>query len=553
MMRAFVAGVVLTALALPAVARGEPPGYKFGQREIERMSPELQRTFAGLQYLLIPHQSKQFLSLADDARRIEWIRRFWIQRDPTPTTPENEMEIEHNIRVKLAGEFYGSKKWPGWDKRGEVFIRYGPPNYRGKVWAEVGLRGVEPPGELWYYARHNMLVSFQNFGLKGEYIYAIDPMGAASNFSPELTEFLLYDANESLSQKIPQQYLEYYSAPPYASLPASVTGREAAIMLSRERVLDSSIDALMDPDRVDMLPSNVAEVFQKDQIREVANNFEIALKETPSSYPFNFEQKPVPFYFAVDQFKGGSASNRVDVSIELPVLIDATDPRSMDETYHAEVVLWDADYAEVARKERDIAVRADADVRQWASLVPTQLTFGLPRGYYRMGVSMKGEKTGRSTSYRTTLECEPYGSRLAVSDILFARSIGPAESPSVFSRGALEVVPHPLRAYSRSFPMPIYFEIYNLSLDQRGVSSYTLEYKIVPHTQEKRAFWERFEKETPVVASKFQSSGVGADETRQLLIRTENLSTGAFDFLITLTDDRTQQVVFQKGTFSLVE
>jgi GWxTD domain-containing protein len=556
-MRSVPAFAALALLVLPIAARGESATYKFGQREIERMSSALQQTFAGLQYLLNPYQTKQFLSMKSDAERIEWLGRFWKQRDPTPTTPENEMEIEHNIRVKLAREYYGSKKWPGWDKRGEVFVRYGPPSYRGKIWADVNVRRMDPPGELWYYTRHNMLVSFQNFGLKGEYIYSIDPLGAAANLSPEMIEFLLYDTNESLSQKIPLQYLAYYSAPAYAPVPASpVAGREEGVMLSRERVLDPDIDALMDPDRVNMVPKNVADVFQKDQMREVANNFEIVLEETPSSYPFNFEQKPIPFYFAIDQFKGGTASNRVDISIELPVTIDARDPaasHSGNETYHAEVVFWDADYSEVARRERDIVVRADTDVKKWASLVPTQLTVPLGRGYYRIGISMKGEKTGRSSSYRTTLECQPYGARLALSDILFARRIGPAEAPSVFSRGALEVVPHPVRAYSRSFPMPIYFEIYNLMLDDRGVSSYTIEYKIIPHTQQKAAFIERFEKTAPVVASKFHASGLGPDDIQHLVIHTENLAKGAFDLLITLTDDRTQQVVYQKGTFTLVD
>lgn len=553
-MRTAVAGVVFVVFLLPVFPRAEATVHTFGRKEIERMSPALQQTFAGLQYVLNPHQTKQFLTLHSDQQCIEWIERFWKQRDPTPTTPENEMEIEHNIRVKLSRQFYESKKWPGWDKRGEVFIRYGPPNYRGKVWADVNVRGVDPPGELWYYTRHAMLVSFQNFGLEGEYIYSIDPLGPAASFSPELTEFLLYDTNESLSQKIPQQYLEYYSAPAYDPVPASpVPGREEGHMMSRERVLDPGIDALMDPDRINALPRSVAQAFQRDQIREIANNFEIVLQETPSSYPFNFEQEPLPFFFAVDQFKGGTASNRVDVNLEVPVSIDAENREAVDETYHAEVVLWDADYVEIARKERDIVIRASTDVTQWASLVPTQLNVALKRGYYRMGISLRSEKTGRSSSYRTTLECEPFGARLALSDILFARSVNPAESSSIFVRGPLEVVPHPLRAYSRSFPIPIYFEIYNLGLDERGVSSYTLEYKIVPHTKEKKAFWERFEEATPIVSSKFQASGQGTDETQYLFIHTENLVKGAFDLLITLTDDRTQGVVFQKGTFSLVD
>ena len=324
-------------------------------------------------------------------------------------------------------------------------------------------------------------------------------------------------------------------------------------MLERARELDPGIDALMDPDRVDMLPNNVMNIFQRDEIREVANNFEIVLEETPSSYPFNFEQKRLPFYFAVDQFRGGSETNRVDISVELPVTIDSETGSSGDETYHVEVVVWDSDYREVSRRGTDIVVRTDTDVVRWSSLVPIQMMVALERGYYRMGISMRGNKSGRSSSYRTTFDIDPFGSSLSISDILFARSIGEADTPTMFTRGPLDVVPHPVRAYSRSFPMPIYFELYNLMLDDRGVSSYTLEYKIIPHTKQKKGFWERFDGATPVVSSKFQSSGFSTHETHHLFVHMENLKKGSFDLLITLTDDITQQVVFQKGTFSLID
>lgn len=534
----------------PASPRADE--YKIKQAEIERLSTQMKEEFAGLHYLLNPYQIRQFLSLDSDEERVSWIELYWKQRDPTPTTPENEMEIEHNIRVKIARQAYRLNRWPGWDKRGEVFIRYGPPNYLGKLWGDINVRGMEPPGELWYYTRHNMLVSFQNFGLNGEFIYSIDPLGPATKFSPELTEFLLYDTNELLSQQIPQQYLEYYAAPAYAPVPqSSEPGREEAYMMSRERVLDPGIDAIMDPDRVDMLPSNVMDVFQRDKIREVANNFEITLEDTPSSYPFNFEQKPLPFYFAVDQFRGGDEKNRVDVSLELPVSIGNDTVR--DDMYHAQVVIWDADYREVSRRSTDIVIQADESVIDWSSLIPSQIIVALNRGYYRMGISIEGDQSGRSSSYRTTFDCEPYGVRLSISDILFARSITEANSPSMFTRGAMDVVPHPSRAYSRRVSMPIYFEIYNLTLDERGVSSYTLEYKIVPRTNQKKTLADRFQSASPVVSSKFQSSGFGPSESQPLFIRLDNLSKGAYDLLITLTDDVTQQVVTQTGTFSLVD
>jgi GWxTD domain-containing protein len=534
-------------------AAANMPTYKIKKADVEKLSEEMQHIFAGLHYQLNAHQTRQFLSLPDDVQRAVWIDRFWRLNDPTPTTPENELMIEHNIRVNLVRQSFPSKKWPGWDKRGEVFIRYGPPDYRGKIWGEVTVKKMYPPGELWYYLRHDMLVGFEEFGLNGEYIYAIEGLGIWENMSPDLMEFLLYDTSEGLAQKIPQDYLEFYAAP----TPVVIRNRanpyaedEARLSLPREQ--QEAIDAIMDPDLPAAIPKNVSDVFHKDQIREIANNFEIVLEETPATYPYNFNRKELPFYFGVDQFRGGDNSNRVEVQIEVPVVVEGG-RASFEETFHAEVVVWNSRFEEAARQSRDIVLRKSADVAGFSNLLPTQMVFTLGKGHYRMAVSVRGEKSGAESSFRTSFSCEPFGPDVALSDILFARKIAQTQEVSIFSRGAIEVIPHPVRAYSRKYPLPLYFEIYNLMLDRQGLSSYTVEYKIIPHTRKKEHFWQRFEEADPVVSSEFQSSGYGASETQYIHVGTENLGLGSYDILVTITDDITQSVTFQKGTFSIVE
>ncbi|UCH83285.1 MAG: GWxTD domain-containing protein [Candidatus Latescibacterota bacterium] len=552
-----IAFFLLLILILPidatvAVA-AKTPTYKVKKADVNKLSADMQYVFAGLHYHLNAYQTRQFLSLADDEKRAQWVKRFWELNDPTPTTPENEMMIEHNIRVNLAKLSFPSKKWPGWDKRGEVFIRYGPPDYRGKIWGEVTVKKMYPPGELWYYHRHTMLVAFEEFGRDGEYIYAIDPLGIWENMSPDLIDFLIYDTRDGLAQKIPQNYLEFYAAPTPAQIPNRANPyQEDAMRLSLPREQQEAIDAIMDPDLPAALPKDVSDVFHRDQIREIANNYEIVLEETPATYPFNFNRLELPFYFGVDQFRGGDNSNRVEVSIEVPVVVEG-EGGSFEETFHAKVVVWNSQFEEVARRDREIVLRKSADVAGFANLLPTQVVFTLPKGYYRMAVAVRGAKSGAESSYRTSFSCDPFGPDVAISDILFARKIAPTEEVSIFSRGALDVIPHPVRAYSRKYPLPLYFEVYNLMLDRRGVASYTVEYKIIPHSNLKKRFWQRFDETAPVVASEFQSSGYGESETQYIYVGTENLDLGSYDILVTVTDDLTQSVTYRKGTFSIVE
>jgi len=142
----FVLAVALTlAIAVPANSK---PQFKITKERVKGLSPEMQLEIGALQYFLNPYQLNQFFSLPGDSLRREWIEEYWRALDPTPTTDKNEMMIEHYVRVRLAREFFSSDQWPGWDKRGEVFIRYGAPNYRTRIHSEVTARKVHPPGRV---------------------------------------------------------------------------------------------------------------------------------------------------------------------------------------------------------------------------------------------------------------------------------------------------------------------------------------------------------------------------------------------------------------------
>jgi GWxTD domain-containing protein len=549
---------------LPSQAFSQLPDYKITNTDLEKLSPPIQKELSGLIYFLNAHQVRQFLALQDDSLRADWLEFYWKSQDPTPITPKNEKRIEHTVRARLARQFFKINKWPGWDKRGEVFIRYGPPSYRGKIWGEVTVRKMHPPGELWYYKQHNMLVSFQNYGLKGEYIYSINPLGAAQDASPELIEYLLYDTDQSLTTKIPQNMLEFYTTwQRDEDIDRALQNREPLAdpipplydteNRPRTRLLPESIDDIMDVDFKSSLPKDVSMIFQRDEVEEIANNFEKVLEETPASYPFNFTNKPLPFYFSVDQFKGGSGINRIDVNIEVPIQSGHSDTLEQHRQFTASVVVWDARYNEVLRKQREFTLRTEKNSGQWAKLIPTQLVFSLQEGYYRMAVGVESNTSGASTTYRTSVSTERFSAGQAISDILFASRIANLSENSIWARGSLHVVPHPLRVYKKAFPIPIYFETYNLALDDRGSTSYMVEYKVIPHSREKKRFWERFEDTTPVVSSSYDASGYGADEPHYFRLGTENLWKGSFDILITVYDKIKQATTYRKATFSIID
>jgi hypothetical protein len=166
---------------------------------------------------------------------------------------------------------------------------------------------------------------------------------------------------------------------------------------------------------------------------------------------------------------------------------------------------------------------------------------------------VESSTSGASTTYKTSISTETFSADQAISDILFASRIANLSDNSIWARGSLHVVPHPLRVYKKAFAIPIYFETYNLALDGQGSSSYTVEYKVIPHSREKKRFWERFEETTPVVSSSYDASGYSGDEPHYFRLGTENLWKGSFDILITVYDQIAQATTYRKSTFSIID
>ncbi len=79
-------------------------------------------------YIITDEERKSFKQLSTDEEREQFIEQFWLRRDPTPDTVENEFKEEHYRRIAYANEHYASGI-PGWKTdRGRIYITFGPPD-----------------------------------------------------------------------------------------------------------------------------------------------------------------------------------------------------------------------------------------------------------------------------------------------------------------------------------------------------------------------------------------------------------------------------------------
>ncbi len=79
-------------------------------------------------YIITPEEKAAFKALSNDEERDQFIEQFWLRRDPTPDTPENEFKEEHYRRIAYANEHFAAGI-PGWKTdRGRIYIIWGPPD-----------------------------------------------------------------------------------------------------------------------------------------------------------------------------------------------------------------------------------------------------------------------------------------------------------------------------------------------------------------------------------------------------------------------------------------
>jgi GWxTD domain-containing protein len=125
-------------------------------------------------YIIDNRERAAFTRLASDAEREKFIEQFWLRRDPTPDTVENEFKEEHYRRIGYANGHYEERSGlAGWKTdRGRTYIMFGPPDEIESH--PAGDATSSYPFEQWLY-RHidgmgeNVVMEFLDKERTGEY------------------------------------------------------------------------------------------------------------------------------------------------------------------------------------------------------------------------------------------------------------------------------------------------------------------------------------------------------------------------------------------------
>jgi GWxTD domain-containing protein len=196
----FIAGVpIIAQKKAPAPAtKGETVAKPMTDKERKRKEAQLKKELEtpwkkwmdnDVTYIITDEERKAFKRLNTDEEREQFVEQFWLRRDPTPDTIENEYKEEHYRRIAYANERYASGI-PGWKTdRGRIYITFGPPDeieshpsggtYQRPM-AEGGGETSTYPFEDWRYRYidgigNDVIIEFVDPTMTGEYRMTMDP------------------------------------------------------------------------------------------------------------------------------------------------------------------------------------------------------------------------------------------------------------------------------------------------------------------------------------------------------------------------------------------
>ena len=194
----WIAALLVGLLGVPLIAQDAPEPAKLTakqeRRRLEKLRKELRGPFKrwldeDVRYIITPEERKAFVQMATDEERENFIESFWMRRDPTPDSMENEYKEEHYRRIAYANDRYASGI-PGWKTdRGRIYIAYGPADeieshpsggqYQ-RPYDEGGGFTSTYPFEIWRYRwiegiGSDILLEFVDPTMTGEYRLTMDP------------------------------------------------------------------------------------------------------------------------------------------------------------------------------------------------------------------------------------------------------------------------------------------------------------------------------------------------------------------------------------------
>ncbi|MFQ5750850.1 MAG: hypothetical protein ACE5HI_02540, partial [bacterium] len=134
----------------------------------------------------------------------------------------------------------------------------------------------------------------------------------------------------------------------------------------------------------------------------------------------------------------------------------------------------------------------------------------LQPGNYHLALRFENPESGRLAILKSQLHIRNFSSKqLAISDIQFAHQIQYNPEAKNLKPNGLQVVPYISSVIRKNRPIMVYFEIYNLTLDETNRSHFRVSYQITQTGDKRNIIVDTAAKITSSILGKPKPSSIG--------------------------------------------
>ena len=417
--------------------------------------------YKDLQLVARSEELQEYESLPED-ERAAFLTTFWRKRDLTLISGGLAREAEHYRRVWFARTHFAKAVQP-WDRRGEVYIRYGEPDYRSRSHAPNAVPSAEAEA-----VKERLALDIEGgFVASGE-MTAESFFGGVDDDEQPVGD---YEGVNLIEPAYPVSF-NGRSMPWESWIYTQVGGGVEFVFV--DELLNGKWQFPPLPDGTRMSGERLTALLRIHP-GAVLND---VVASTPEYFDLPPGIEPLAFYYDVARFRGEEGKTGVEVYYGVPTLEVGIE----NENGHVRrsVVISDDEGEEVFRTRDDLYFGGiDSRRLKRGTFVPDVAYLEVPPGTYRMAVHLADVNSGKWGVYVQDLEAPVFSDSLAMSDLELAWSIGDEERfHDKYLKGDVWVMPMPSRSFVNDRSVFVYYEVYNLQRDEFGQTRYKVSYTI---------------------------------------------------------------------------
>jgi GWxTD domain-containing protein len=492
-------------------------------------------------WIISDEERKAFKQLQTDEERQSFIETFWLRRDPSPDTEENEYKEEHYRRMAYADERFASGI-PGWKTdRGKIYIMFGPPDeiddhpsggtYDRPI-EEGGGTTSTFPFQKWRYryldgVGTDINIEFVDTTMTGEYHITMDP------------------SEKDALTHVPGAGLTWYEQMGLACKADRFT-----------RTDGTTLGVGGQP-----LPASMNQFTRLEQFVNLQKAPAIKFKDLEALVTSTIKYNILPIKLRTDYIPITESS----VLTAITVQFDRKDLQFKDKDgVSTATIELHGGITSITRRpvpggtfDQELTVPLPTEMLQKGAQGAEiyQKTLFLPPGKYKLEVLAKDMVGGNAIRQDAAMEVPRLdddrlsSSSLILADVLERLPTKKIGSMEPFIIAGSKVRPQMSASFSRDQRMGIYFRLYNFEPDETTKKPVgTIQYEVVK-TGSNETVIDFTEEVAKLIDA--QNPGSAAELTVEKYLPMKDLEPGQYTLKLTVTDSKRNQKLLPSATFTV--